>query len=121
MSDRLFVPLSSEPYRWFQSGKKRWELRKDARQFSVEHVRPGRSVELRRGYRDAGSAIWGEIVDVVHAPGLNDFFSHVDWRNVLPECRDREDAIETARQILNIQEGAQVPVVGFKIAVKDDS
>lgn len=112
------MPLASEPYRWFQSGRKHWELRKNARQFTERHVRPGRSVELRLGYRDSQSAIWGEIVEVVSAPSLRVFFQQVDWRTVLPECLNMQNAIETAQRILNLPEGTSVPVVGFKINVQ---
>ena len=113
--DRLFVPLAAEPFRWFHSGKKVWELRKLGRQFTPAHVRLGREVELRRGYSDSGSAIWGEIVDVLEAASLTEFFQIVSWRTVLPESESLDEAIEQASRILNIEDIEDTPVLGFRI------
>src|SRR5258708_2524794 len=73
-SDRLFVPLADQPFAWFRSGHKKWELRRFGRQYTLKHVRVGRRVELRRGYRGP-DVLWGEILDVVEANGVDDFFN----------------------------------------------
>jgi hypothetical protein len=44
----LFVPLATEPFREFQSGRKTVEVRQDAPRW--RGVEPGRAVRLRRGY-----------------------------------------------------------------------
>ncbi|WP_033919613.1 hypothetical protein [Sphingomonas sp. 37zxx] len=115
--DRLFVPLATDPFMWFCSGRKKWELRKKGRQYTTDHVRTGRYVELRRGYTDSESALWGEIVDVLEADSIEAFFSTVAWRSVLPESGSLSEAICEARKILNIPEGETVPVLGFKVAL----
>ena len=81
---RLFVPLSSEPYSWFLSGEKRWELRRYGRQYTVAHVREGRQVELRLGYRSQQQSLWGHIVRTVEANSLDSFFKEVPFRLVIP-------------------------------------
>ena len=57
--DRLFVPLNATAFDWWRSGKKRWEVRRDAPRWSCRHVFPGRRVELRRGY--SGPSLWGTV------------------------------------------------------------
>lgn len=115
--DRLFVPLAAEPFGWFESGKKQWELRRLGRQYTLDHVRTGRPVELRRGYSDPAKALWGHVVDVRSAPSIAAFFDEVPWREVLPESGDRAEAIAAARRILGVDEGDAVPVLGFRIAL----
>ncbi len=114
-NDRLFVPLATEPFRWFCSGNKLWELRKLGRQYTLEHVRPGRNVELRRGYGDPKAAIWGAIVDVVQAANVVAFFEVVPWWAVLPESDTLDHAIEQAIKILKIDDPGKTPVLGFRI------
>jgi ASCH domain len=61
---RLFVPLATDPYQWFLSGQKRWEVRRQRGAFSLHHVTQGRRVELRRGYSDYDSAV-GWAADIL--------------------------------------------------------
>ncbi len=114
-SDRLFVPLSSDPFAWFRSGKKTWELRKRGRQYTCSNVWRGRDVELRRGYTNAESALWGEIIDVIEADSIEAFFKCVHWQTVLPESSSLDAAIADARRILNINDDEDTPVLGFKV------
>src|SRR5947208_15927460 len=99
---RLFVPLNSEPFQWFRSGKKRWELRRIGRQFSLAHVRLGRDVELRRGYSDAATAIWGTIARVVTASSLEEFFERVPFSQVVPSARSQAQAVKKSATILGV-------------------
>jgi ASC-1-like (ASCH) protein len=78
-------------------------------------VRPGRGVELRRGYSDREAALWGEIVDVVEADSIENFFKLVHWLSVLPESGSLDEAIREARRILNIASDEEAPVLGFKV------
>lgn len=114
LPDRLFVPLASAPFDWFRSGRKKWELRRLGRQYTTSHVRPGRTVELRRGYSDPSASLWGRISEVKEAASIEDFFLLVPWRTVLPESGCLEDAIADARRILNVGEEGS-PVLGFRI------
>lgn len=115
--DRLFVPLASEPFDWFSSGKKRWELRKLGRQYTAKHVRIGRCVELRRGY-SSKDTLWGEIVGVVQADNVEDFFSKVPFYEVIPTATSLVEAIAKARAILNVDTDTQM--LGFAVNVADD-
>ena len=114
---RMFVPLSTEPYQWFNSGRKRWELRKCGRQYTTKHVRPGRRVELRRGYTDADRALWGTIVNVELAQDIGQFFDRVSFRDVIPDAGSRTEAIAAATAILRIREVDAEPVLGFEVAL----
>lgn len=115
--DRIFVPLSREPYAWFESGEKVWELRKYGRQFTEKHIYPGRRVELRRGYSDASRTLWGTIERVEKAVGIEDFFDKVPYSRVIPVAKSRADAAMMAKEILGIGEDPQVPLVGFMVSV----
>jgi hypothetical protein len=91
--NRLFVPLSSEPFNWFRSGQKRWELRRYGRQYTPAHLTPGRRVELRRGYRSQEDALWGRVAHMVEATSLAAFFEKVPFHLVIPIARSREEAL----------------------------
>jgi hypothetical protein len=112
---RLFVPLSIKPFEWFLYGRKAWELRKCARQFTPDHIRIGRPVELRLGYGRPERSLWGQVVDVITADSLTEFFDRVDWRQVLPDSMDRADAERNAREILGLDANDKRPVIGFRV------
>lgn len=111
-ADRLFVPLADQPFAWFRSGQKKWELRRFGRQYTPKHVRVGRRVELRRGYRGP-DALWGDILDVVEANGVDDFFNKVHFKEVIPVADSREQAIKIAIDILKID--PKTPLLGFAV------
>jgi len=114
---RLFVPLSSEPYSWFLSGEKRWELRRYGRQYTVAHVREGRQVELRLGYRSQEQSLWGHIVRTVEANSLDSFFKEVPFRLVIPIAKSLEEAVREASFILGIAPHEQTRVLGFEVDI----
>ena len=115
---RLFVPLSSEPYDWFRSGRKRWELRRYGRQYTSAHVKQGRQVELRRGYRSQEQALWGHIVRTVDASSLPSFFDEVPFQLVIPVAKTREEAVAFASSILGLAPNENARVLGFEIEVE---
>ena len=115
---RLFVPLSSEPYDWFRSGRKRWELRRYGRQYTPALVRQGRQVELRRGYRSQSQALWGHIVRTVEATSLPSFFDQVPFQLVIPVAKTRDEAVALASSILGLAPNENTRVLGFEIEVK---
>jgi ASC-1-like (ASCH) protein len=110
--DRVFVPLADAPFRWFVSGRKRWELRRLGRQYTQKQLVPGRRVELRRGYNDKIAALWGRIAEVRVADNLSKFFDKVEFTQVIPEATTRADAVRIAAEIIG---DASVPVIGFRI------
>jgi ASC-1-like (ASCH) protein len=110
--DRLFVPLAHQPFRWFQSGEKKWELRRFGRQYTPKHVRVGRRVELRKGYKGP-DALWGKILDVIQAKNVDDFFNKVPFKDVIPIASSREDAVKIATNILNVD--PDTPLLGFAV------
>jgi len=112
VEDRLFVPLAEEPFNWFCSGQKKWELRRFGRQYTLKHVRVGRRVELRRGYRGP-DALWGKILDVVQANSMDEFFNRVPFEEVIPVATSREHAIKIATDILGVD--LKTPLLGFAV------
>jgi hypothetical protein len=116
---RLFVPLSIKPYEWFLYRRKAWELRKCARQFTLEHIRIGRPVELRLGYARPERSLWGQVADVITADSLTEFFDRVDWRQVLPDSIDRADAERSACAILGLDANDRRPVIGFRVDLEN--
>jgi hypothetical protein len=58
--DRLFIPLDAISFRWWQGGRKHFEIRRpDKRRWNTKTCRFGRRVELRLGY--SGESLWGTI------------------------------------------------------------
>lgn len=113
--DRLFVPLADRPFSWFRSGEKKWELRRLGRQYTLKHVRIGRLVELRRGYKGP-DALWGEILNVIEASNIENFFNEVDFKDVIPVADSREHAIQIATDILKVDR--TTPVLGFAVGCR---
>jgi ASC-1-like (ASCH) protein len=119
VSNRLFVPLSAEPYQWFSSGQKHWELRRYGRQYTERHVWPHRTVELRHGYSDPNRSLWGTIVAVQRAENLKDFFDQVPYTQVIPSANSLKEAIITAKKILGLSSEQSGPVLGFEVSFHD--
>lgn len=116
--DRLFVPLAKEPYLWFKSGKKRWELRKNQGQFTDKYVWPGRRVELRLGYRNPERALWGTVLNVVPANSIEEFFEKVSYKDVIPNAENATDAITIAQTILRLKPKQPRSILGFEIELR---
>ena len=101
--DRLFVPLATAPFSWFESGLKTWELRRYGRQYTKKHVVLGRRVELRKGY--SGDSLWGEIDAINQAETIEEIFKKVPYSFVVPIARDLSDAVRICTDILGCDEG----------------
>ena len=95
--DRLFVPLATAPFSWFESGLKTWELRRYGRQYIKKHVVLGRRVELRKGY--SGDSLWGEIDAVYQAETIEGIFRLVPYSFVVPVARDLPDAVSVVKNV----------------------
>ena len=57
--------------------------------------------------------LWGEILDVIEANGVADFFNKVHFKEVIPVADSREQAIKIAMDILKTD--AETPLLGFAI------
>jgi ASC-1-like (ASCH) protein len=113
--DRLFVPLSSNPYNWFESGRKEWELRKYGRQYNELHVRVCRLVELSKGY-SSKNRLWGHITSITLGKDLEEIFTKIHYSKILPEANSKENAVEIAAKILKISPEEKNNLIAFKIA-----
>lgn len=112
---RLFVPLAGDPYAWFASGAKRWEVRRARAAFAPECLTIGRRVELRRGYNTPDS-IWGTIAEVVCVESPEELFDVIPHGEVIPVASDDVDAAEMVRAILRIDTPRE-RLVAFRVAV----
>lgn len=84
MPDRLFVPLNTEPYRWFEAGEKDVELRGVDDRFNAKTVYSGRRAELRRGY-STDDSLWGTVQSVWFFEYLGQIPEKVDHNRIVPE------------------------------------
>ena len=95
---RLFVPLAKEPFSWFLSGQKKWELRKVG-QYSHKNVYTGRMVEIRKGY-NTDDKLFGKIDDVRESASLEGIFEKVKFKEIIPISKSKNEAIAIAQDIL---------------------
>jgi hypothetical protein len=116
---RLFVPLATVSYEWWLSGKKRWEIRRARGAFAVDKLAIGRRVELRRGYQDAESALWGTVTGVESAESLEALLWRVPALEVIPDAVDTQGAIARASEILAVSPRERTLFVAFRIDVDD--
>lgn len=96
---RLFVPLATEPYSWFISGHKCWELRKQRGQYSGKHVYPLRYVELRKGYTDAFTSLYGRIAEVIEKKSIQEVLEKIPYKEIIPIAESKDRAIQMAENI----------------------
>lgn len=111
---RLFVPLAKEPFEWFESGQKHWEVRKAERGFAPQHVQIGRVVELHLGY-STPEAIWAEITEVVLADTLEELYERVPFSEVIPVAASVEEATRITTEILRLNLRQSQPLVAFRV------
>jgi hypothetical protein len=114
---RLFVPLATDPYQWFLSGQKRWEVRRQRGAFSLHHVTQGRRVELRRGYSDARSSLWGTVADVIKKESLAEVFESIPYSEIVPDATDYDSAVGWAADILRIDASQKVETIAFRVVL----
>lgn len=92
---RLFVPVTSNAFRWYLAGKT-WEIRRYSLRWSKGAV-VGRVVEIRLGY--SGASLWGRVRCVVTGT-LDRVLARIGPENVIPRgcvaAIGRRDAIAVA-------------------------
>lgn len=97
-TDRLFVPLSSEPWYAFKRGEKAAEFRGVNDQFNRETVFEGRPVELRRGY-STDDSLWGTITDVDVGSEIDSLV--VEWFDALQyDDRSLDEVMASVREFV---------------------
>jgi ASCH domain len=111
---RLFVPLSAEPFEWFSSRGKQWEVRRNNGAFRADRLTCGRRVELRRGY--TGDSLWGTLTEAVSASNAAELFAHVHYAVTVPTVASRSDAIAFVEGLL----GEDQELVAFRVALDDE-
>lgn len=114
--DRLFVPLSSEAYSWFIENSKEWEVRNYKGPFTLKNVYIGKKVELRKGYADQKSSIWGIVEDVKRFRSINDLFSAINYNKIIPVAKSLDDAIICSKKYLKSNETGAANIIAIKIS-----
>lgn len=112
---RLFVPLARDPYNWFASGLKQWEVRRERGAFTRNHVSTGRRAELRKGYADRASSLWGTVLEVLTAASLDRLVERIPPRLVVPTAEHDDAAIAEMSTILGVNQNDQVSIIGLRI------
>lgn len=112
--NRLFVPLRADAFRWFESGTKRYELRRLGRQYSERLVVEGRPVELRFGY--SGKSLRGRIGLVLMGESIRMMLSNVGYKTVVPPASNLDDAVRIAEDFV----GASGPFILFEVKLDDE-
>lgn len=116
MAERpLFVPLSTEPFRWFQSGKKTWEMRRARGAFLPARLTLGRPVTLRRGYSTSDN-LHGTIGTVIDGQTIQEVFNRLFyWFELIPVASSESEAIDMCSKILGPKPG---PFVAFHVTLE---
>jgi len=108
--DRLFVPLSTEPFLDFKERGKQYEVRACERNFTESFVYSDREIELRKGY--SGESIWGHIGEV-YTGTLEEIFKQVNYSLVEPQSNSLGDAIQVNKEIL----GEKSKYIAFQVLI----
>lgn len=111
---RLFIPLCSDPFNWFESGEKEWELRKKSKQFNSDNIEIGSYVELRRGYVAQNGVSWGIVTDCKTFSSLKDVFSSISYHKIV-RADNEEQAVDYVCTLLGISPDTLVDLVAIKI------
>jgi len=106
--DRLFVPLSTEPYLDFKEKGKQYEVRSCERAFSEKYVYKGRPVEIRKGY--SGESLNG-IIGKVIIGSLEHIMYKLDYKKIEPNAKNKNEAILENKKIL----GKKDKYIAFQI------
>ncbi len=110
--DRLFVPLSTEPFLDFKERGKQYEVRACARGFSEKFVYGGRAVELRKGY--FGESLWGKVGEV-YIGKLENIFKKIDLKLIEPLAKSNIDALREDKEML----GNPEKYIVFQVVLAD--
>lgn len=98
---KLFIPLCSDPFKWFQDGTKEWELRKQRASFNKKTINVGQVVELCRGYVAKNGVLWGRVCEVREYHSLREVLEDIPFSSIV-NLDDLESAIEYICQLMNI-------------------
>ena len=111
---RLFIPLCSDPFTWFETGEKEWELRKQSKRFNPENIEIGSYVELRRGYVAKNGVSWGRVTDCKTFSSFKDVFSSIPYHKIV-RADNEEQAVDYICSLLDLSPDTQVDLVAIKI------
>lgn len=90
--NRLFIPLDERWYQLFISGEKEWEMRGVNGLFNSRSVRKGRTVEIRRGYKD--NPIWGIIIDRLIVKSIDEIPKEIYDKTIPPSVQNNPEVID---------------------------
>src|SRR5688572_9421736 len=86
---RLFLPLTSQAFEWYNLDKN-VEIRKYKGRFKNVLTRNYELAELRKGY--SGESIYASITNVVVFGNSRELFDSIDYKRVIPVATSRQEA-----------------------------
>ncbi|WP_431123349.1 hypothetical protein [Flagellimonas flava] len=89
--NRLFLPLKSEAFDWYQLGKS-IEIRQQKGRFKNILESNYKYAELRKGYN--GESIYCEISHIKEFDSFNDLIDNYDIKSIFPPCNSEKEALE---------------------------
>ena len=90
-TNRLFLPLKSEAFEWYQIGKT-IELRQRRGRFKNIFKFNYNYAELRKGYN--GESVYCVIEDIKEFNSLNDIIQTYGIKSIFPHCKSKSEALE---------------------------
>ena len=111
--NRLFIPLDERWYQLFLSGEKEWEMRGANGLFNSRSVRKGRTVEIRRGYKD--NPIWGIIIDRLIVKSIDEIPKEIYDKTIPPSVQNNPDVIDFVQSYVKKFD----KLILFKIRIKE--
>ncbi len=112
--NRLFIPLDERWYQLFLSGEKEWEMRGVNGVFNSRSVRKGRTVEIRRGYKD--NPIWGIIIDRLIVKSIDEIPKEIYDKTIPPSVQNNPEVIDFVQSYVNKYD----KLILFKISIKKE-
>lgn len=110
----LFLPVSTQPYRAWESGNKQVELRNNGGAYTFKHVRVGRRVLIRRGY-SSPDELWGTIISRAVYHDWDMLFFNNRWDTIAPWAKDRAEASWVLKEYVSISKFDGVIAFGIEL------
>lgn len=110
--NRLFIPLDERWYQLFISGEKQWEMRGVNGLFNSRSVRKGRTIEIRRGYKD--NPIWGIIIDRLIVKSIDEIPKEIYDKTIPPSVQNNPEVIDFVQSYVKKFD----KLILFKICIK---
>ncbi len=111
---RLFIPLCTEPFNWFVSGEKEWELRRRSSKYNKDQIIIGDTVELRRGYVARNGVCWGKVTDCREYSSLKEVFSEIPYQKII-RAGSLAEATDYVTNLMGLSYDGRADLIAIRI------